>query len=70
MRKGYYGGGTIGWPSGFGGGLYADNYGNLYPQLYFGSTGSQYFRRIHFRSRWSSDGTIGCGHLRARGSWA
>src|SRR5690242_10131214 len=40
MKKGYYGGGTIGLPSGFGGGLYADNYGNLYPQLYFGSTGA------------------------------
>ena len=37
MKQGLYGGGTFGFPSGFGGGLYVDSYGNLYPQLYFGS---------------------------------
>ncbi len=39
MKKGLYGGGTFGTSLGFGGGLYADSYGNLYPQLYFGSPG-------------------------------
>jgi hypothetical protein len=39
MKQGLYGGGTYGSPFGFGAGLYADNYGNLYPQLYFGSSG-------------------------------
>lgn len=37
MKKGLYGGGTIGSPFGAGIGLYADSDGNLYPQLYFGS---------------------------------
>ena len=39
MIKGYYGGGTFGWRTPFGGvgaGLYFDNHGNLYPQFYYG----------------------------------
>jgi hypothetical protein len=39
MKRGLYGGGTIGSPFGAGFGLYADSDGNLYPQLYFGSPG-------------------------------
>ncbi len=40
MTKGYYGGGTWGWPIGpfgVGGGLYWDDRGRLYPQFYFGT---------------------------------
>jgi hypothetical protein len=37
MKQGLYGGGTFGLPSGFGGGLYVDSNGNLYPQLYMGT---------------------------------
>lgn len=37
MKQGSYGGFTYGSPYGFGGGLYVDSYGNLYPQAYFGS---------------------------------
>ena len=43
MTKGYYVGGTYGWPTpfgGIGGGLYFDNYGNLYPQFYYGTPGA------------------------------
>src|SRR5689334_4852849 len=42
MTEGYYGGGTIGFPQlyGLGGGLYADNHGNLYPQFYYGTPGA------------------------------
>ena len=36
MRDGYYAGVTLGSPFGIGGGLYADNHGNFYPQAYFG----------------------------------
>jgi hypothetical protein len=38
-RDGYYAGVTLGSPVGIGGGLYADNQGNFYPQVYFGSPG-------------------------------
>jgi hypothetical protein len=38
MKQGTYGGFTYGSPYGFGGGLYVDSYGNLYPQAYFGSS--------------------------------
>jgi hypothetical protein len=37
MRDGFYAGGTFGSSFGAGLGLYADNHGNFYPQLYFGS---------------------------------
>jgi len=40
MTKGFYNGFTYGWPTpigGVGGGLYVDNYGNAYPQLYYGT---------------------------------
>jgi hypothetical protein len=37
MTKGTYGGGTFGWLWGGGFGLYFDNHGRLYPQLYGGS---------------------------------
>ena len=39
MTKGTYGGGTIGLPWGGGFGLYFDNFGRAYPQLYGGSPG-------------------------------
>jgi hypothetical protein len=41
MTKGTYGGGTFGVPffGGFGGGLYIDNHGRVYPQLYGGTPG-------------------------------
>jgi hypothetical protein len=41
MKKGTYGGGTFGVPffGGFGGGLYIDNHGRVYPQLYRGTPG-------------------------------
>ena len=40
MKGGFYSGGTFGIPTpvgGIGGGLYVDNYGNFYPQLYYGT---------------------------------
>ena len=40
MADGFYGGGTFGFPTpigGVGGGLYFDNFGNLYPQFYYGT---------------------------------
>jgi hypothetical protein len=40
MTRGYYGGGTFGFPTpmgGLGGGLYMDNHGRMYPQLYWGT---------------------------------
>jgi len=41
MTKGAYGGGTVGipWLGGLGGGLYFDNHGRVYPQLYGGTPG-------------------------------
>lgn len=39
MTSGTYGGGTFGTPWGLGGGLYVDNHGRIYPQLYGGSPG-------------------------------
>jgi hypothetical protein len=41
MTKGFYGGATVGLPvlGGFGGGLYFDNHGNFYPQVYYGTPG-------------------------------
>jgi hypothetical protein len=39
MTQGIYGGGTFGWPWGGEGGLYVDNHGRIYPQLYGGSPG-------------------------------
>jgi hypothetical protein len=41
-RDGYYAGGTFGSSFGPGVGLYADNQGNFYPQLYFGSPGPSF----------------------------
>jgi hypothetical protein len=38
MKQGSYGGFTYGSPYGFGGGLYVDSDGNLYPQAYVGSS--------------------------------
>lgn len=42
MTKGTYGGGTFGipWLGGLGGGLYIDNHGRVYPQLYAGTPGA------------------------------
>lgn len=37
MTKGTYGGGTFGFPGGLGFGLFIDNHGRAYPQLYGGS---------------------------------
>lgn len=37
MTAGTYGGGTFGWLWGGGAGLYVDNYGRIYPQLYGGT---------------------------------
>jgi hypothetical protein len=40
VTKGFYGGGTFGWPTPFGavgGGLYFDNHGDIYPQIYYGT---------------------------------
>jgi hypothetical protein len=41
MTKGTYGGGTLGipWLGGLGGGLYIDNHGQVYPQVYYGTPG-------------------------------
>jgi hypothetical protein len=39
MTSGTYGGGTFGWPWGGGVGLYFDNHGRAYPQLYGGTPG-------------------------------
>src|SRR5215468_3151778 len=39
MTAGSYGGGTFGWPWGGGLGLYFDNRGRIYPQLYGGTPG-------------------------------
>jgi len=41
MTDGFYSGGTFGIPTpigGVGGGLYIDNFGNMYPQIYYGTT--------------------------------
>jgi hypothetical protein len=40
MTKGTYAGGTIGGPWGFGGGLYIDSHGRIYPQAYGGTPGA------------------------------
>ncbi|MGJ5153247.1 hypothetical protein [Bradyrhizobium sp. HKCCYLR1023] len=42
MTKGTYGGGTFGipWLGGLGGGLYIDNHGRVYPQVYYGTPGA------------------------------
>jgi hypothetical protein len=40
VTKGFYGGGTFGWPTpigGVGAGLYFDNHQNFYPQIYYGT---------------------------------
>lgn len=40
MSDGFYSGGTFGIPTpigGVGGGLYVDSFGNLYPQIYYGT---------------------------------
>lgn len=42
MTAGTYGGGTFGTPWGVGGGLYVDNHGRIYPQVYGGSPGFQF----------------------------
>jgi hypothetical protein len=39
MTAGTYGGGTVGTPWGWGAGLYFDNQGRIYPQLYGGTPG-------------------------------
>jgi hypothetical protein len=41
VAKGFYGGGTVGFPQfgGLGGGLYFDNHENFYPQFYYGTPG-------------------------------
>ena len=39
MAQGIYGGGTFGFPWGGGVGLYLDNHGRVYPQLYGGTPG-------------------------------
>lgn len=39
MKAGSYAGGTLGLPFGLGGGLYIDNHGRAYPQLYGGTPG-------------------------------
>ncbi len=39
MTKGFYAGGTFGFPFGLGGGLYLDSHGRAYPQLYGGTPG-------------------------------